>query len=124
MYDATVHVDRGSPMTGCGSSHRSNRRSQLSFPPEILEPRRRKLGIAHRMLDVAMPEIRLQGASIVASIGQGISAGVTQHVRVSLEGQFGCPTGSFDHSREAGGCEWRTALGREYERRPWLLLTP
>ena len=31
-------------------------------PPKILEPRRRQLGIAHRVLDVLVPEISLKGS--------------------------------------------------------------
>jgi hypothetical protein len=32
--------------------------------PKILEPRRRKLGVANRMLDVAVPQGGLQGAGM------------------------------------------------------------
>jgi hypothetical protein len=37
--------------------------------PEILKPYRRQLGIAHRVLDVAMLEVSLQDARIVVSVG-------------------------------------------------------
>ena len=53
--------------------------------PEILEPRRRKLGVAHRVLDVAVAEIGLQGARIVSLVRQRVAAGVPEHVRVGLE---------------------------------------
>jgi aerobic-type carbon monoxide dehydrogenase small subunit (CoxS/CutS family) len=35
-----------------------------------------QLGVAHRVLDVPMTEVCLQRASVVASIGQGVAAGV------------------------------------------------
>ena len=34
------------------------------------------------MLDIAMPQIVLQGASVMAVVGQLEAAGVAQHVRV------------------------------------------
>jgi hypothetical protein len=36
-----------------------------------------------------MAEPILNAARVVASIGQGVAAGVTQHMRVNREGQFG-----------------------------------
>jgi hypothetical protein len=50
-------------------------------PPEVLKPIRRQLGVAHRVLDILMPEICLQAARIVAGIGQGIASAMAQHVR-------------------------------------------
>jgi hypothetical protein len=55
------------------------------LPPEILEPVRRQLSITHRVLNVLVPEIRLQGAGVMAGIGEGETAGVAQHVGVRLE---------------------------------------
>src|SRR5262249_5218575 len=46
-----------------------------SVPPEILEPVRRQLGIAHRVLDVLVPEVVLQGARVVAIVGELEPAG-------------------------------------------------
>ena len=45
----------------------------LDVRPEVLEPMRRQLGVAHRVLDVLVTEVRLQRLGVVASIGQGIS---------------------------------------------------
>ena len=44
--------------------------------PEIFEPIGRQLGVAHRMLDVPMPEIGLQGSRIVPLVGQREAAGM------------------------------------------------
>ncbi len=57
------------------------------------------------MLDVAVAEVGLQGAGIVALVGQGITTSVPQHVRVRLEGQLGLPARPFDHAGEASGAE-------------------
>jgi hypothetical protein len=48
--------------------------------PEVLEPMRCQLGVAHRMLDVLVTEVRLQRACVVARVRQGIAAAVSQHV--------------------------------------------
>ncbi len=52
----------------------------LSIPPEILEPLRRKLGVSHRVLDVLVPEVVLQRASIVSLVGELVATGMAQHV--------------------------------------------
>jgi hypothetical protein len=86
------------------------------LPPEVLEPGRRQLGIAHRVLDVAMAEVGLQGAGVVASIGKRKAAGVAQHVRMCLEIDAGSTPDALDHLGEAGGRERRTTLAHEHER--------
>ena len=69
---------------------------QLEFPgnrsqiaPEILKSRRRKLGVADRVLNVVVAEVRLQRPCVVPLVGQRVTAGVPQHVRVRLEAQLG-----------------------------------
>ena len=47
-----------------------------------LEAGRRQLGVAHGVLDVAVPEIGLQRPGIDAVIGELEAAGVPQHVGV------------------------------------------
>ena len=56
-----------------------------SLAPKILEPRRRQLGVAHRVLDVAVAEVRLQRSRVVSLVCQRITTGVPKHVRVRLE---------------------------------------
>jgi hypothetical protein len=68
-----------------GSSSRPSDVSGTLTPPEVLEPRRGQFGIAHRMLDVAVPEIRLQSSRVMSPVGKPIAAGVPQHVRVGFE---------------------------------------
>src|SRR3974390_1472136 len=62
---------------GCGVS---TARFGLSPTPEVLELRRRQLGVPDRVLDRFMPEVVLNAARIVAGIGQGVAAGMPQHV--------------------------------------------
>src|SRR4029450_8773700 len=66
------------PSADCGSIlHRGGIDRCLRWSaPEVLEPMRRKLGVAHRVLNVLVTEIRLQCACVVASIGQGLAAGM------------------------------------------------
>jgi hypothetical protein len=47
----------------------------VSVAPEVLEARGRQLRVAHGVLDVAMAEIRLQGARVGALVGQLKAAG-------------------------------------------------
>ena len=66
-----------------------------------------------------MAEIGLQGAGVVALVGQGITASVSKHVRVRLEGQLGLPAHPFDHAGEASGAEGRSPLrGEQHAGRP------
>jgi hypothetical protein len=57
--------------------------------PKVLEPIRRKLGVAHRVLNVLVTEISLQRPRVVPRIGQCLAAAVPQHVRVNREGHLG-----------------------------------
>ena len=49
--------------------------------PEVLEPLGRQLGIFYSVLDVPVAKVGLQGACIVALVGESEAAGVPQHVR-------------------------------------------
>jgi hypothetical protein len=56
-----------------------------SDPPKTFEPGRGQLRVAHRVLDVLVPEIGLKGAGVVPLGGQRKSTGMAQHVRVRFE---------------------------------------
>ena len=49
---------------------------RTSISPEILEPGRRQLGIAHRMLDVLVAKVSLKGSGVVPLGGQRKAAGM------------------------------------------------
>ena len=67
------------------------------------------------MLNVAVAEVSLQGAGVVALVGQGITASVPKHVRVRFETQLGLPARPFDHAGEASGAERCSPFRGEYE---------
>src|ERR1019366_10156234 len=75
------------------------------------------------MLNVSVAEVGLQGAGVVALVGQGITAGVSKHVWVRLEGQFGLPARPFDHTGEASRTKRCPAFRGEHEGRLWFLLS-
>jgi len=100
--------------------HKAKPRCLLA--PEVLEPRRRQFRVTHRVLDVAVPKVGLQGACVVAFVGQGKSAGVPEHVRVRLEPELGLSPGSLDHASEAGRRERCPLLRGEHEGGGGLLL--
>jgi hypothetical protein len=53
------------------------------------------------VLDVPVSKVRLKCASVMPSIGQSVTAGVSQHVRMHLEAEFGLDPRALDHAREA-----------------------
>ena len=57
--------------------------------PEGSEAVGGELGVPGRVLDVAVPKPVLDGAGVVAVIGELEAAGVPQHVRVDGEGELG-----------------------------------
>ena len=74
-----------------------------SISKEFLEPLGRQGRMARRILNVAMTEIRLDRARVVAVIREFVAAGMPEHVGVRLDAQIrgsGCP---LDHAGEARG---------------------
>ena len=63
----------------------------VPLPPEVLEPVRRQLGVAHGVLDIFVAQIGLQRPRIVALVGQREAAGMAQHVRMGLEVEAAAP---------------------------------
>jgi hypothetical protein len=56
--------------------HLRHRALRFSLSPEILKSIRRQLRIANRVLDILVAEIGLQGAGVVALVGQRKATGV------------------------------------------------
>ena len=67
------------------------------------------------MLNVLVPEVGLQGAGIVALVGQRKATGVPKHVRVRREAKLGRRTSALHKTREARRGEGRAAFGHEDE---------
>ncbi len=81
--------------------------------PEPIEAVGAKLGISHRVHDIAVTQEVLQRAGIDAVIGELEAAGMAQHVRMNREGQFGQLPSPTDHFEEPGPSHRPTALGVE-----------
>jgi hypothetical protein len=73
------------------------------------------------VLNVFVPEVGLQGAGVMSLVGQGVAAGVSEHVRVRFEPELGFGACSLDHAGKPCGGEWRAPLGSEHEGRLGLL---
>jgi hypothetical protein len=58
----------------------------------------------------------------MAIVGERKPAGMPEHVRMRLEGEPGGFSHSLNHARKPCDTEGSTALAREHERRPRLLL--
>src|SRR6266576_6577433 len=80
-------------------SNRRVKQSSLLISPESFEPIRRECSVSRRVLDVLVPEIRLERARIVAVICQFVTAGVAKHVSMSLYAQTSRDSRSLDHPR-------------------------
>jgi hypothetical protein len=86
------------------------------IPPEILEPVRRQRRVDRGRRDRPVPKPSLNRPGVVAFVGEGIAAGMAQHVGMSL--QFEAKTSArrpLDHSGKPGRREWRAALADEDE---------
>ena len=66
---------------------RTTAKSGLSPTPEVLELGRRQFGISHGVLNGLVAEIILNPPRIVACIGQGVAAGMPQHMNVDREAE-------------------------------------
>src|SRR5262249_861697 len=89
--------------------------------PEVFEPVRRQLGVPDHVLDVLVAEPCLQRSRVVPGIGQGVPAGVAQHVREDGEGHTGAPAEALEQRAEALGRHWAAALTVEHVSRCLLL---
>src|SRR5262249_49143490 len=85
-----------------------------SASPKVLEPVGRHFGVSDRVLDVLVAEVVLQGARVVAVIGQLEAAGVAKHVRVDREWHLGGLAEALDEAGETDGADWPAALRKEH----------
>jgi hypothetical protein len=91
------------------------------IPPKPLEPIRRQLGVAYRVLDVLVTHPGLDRSSIVASIRQGVAACVPEHVRVDRKRHTGAFAQPYHKGVEAFRCDRSTSFPAEQVRAQWLL---
>ena len=61
-----------------------------------------------------MPEVVLQGARVVAIVGQLKPAGMAKHVGMDREWHLGDLPQALDEPMEPNGTDWPAALGNEY----------
>src|SRR5689334_1767806 len=105
---------RGQPNA---SQPRPQPRPQLhaNLSPEVLKAVRRKLRVAHCMLDVAMAEISLQSPGIVSLVSERKAAGMAKHVRVGFKTKLSGLASALHHAGKASRGERRAALRREHK---------
>ena len=85
----------------------------VSLPPEVLEPRRRQLAVAHRVLDRAMAQPILQRPCIMPCIRQSVAASMPEHVAVNRESEAGTLANALYQPIDRVGRERAARLGRE-----------
>jgi hypothetical protein len=90
--------------------------------PEVLESGRRQFCVAQRVPNILVTEVALDRPCVLTGIGQLVSGGVADHVRMDLEGEPSLLAGSLHHPIEAvPGERSTTTFGREHECRLRLL---
>jgi hypothetical protein len=77
------------------------RRPTYSILPEFLEAVGGEIGVAHGVLDIAMAQGVLDGAGVLAVVGELVAAGVPEHVRMDGEGERGEFAGALKHLTKA-----------------------
>jgi hypothetical protein len=106
----------GAPPFGGGFGNgRNDEAAPEGLSPKVLEPCRRQLGVAHRVLNVSVPEIGLQRLGVVAGIGQRIATGMPQHVGMNPELEARLDTGPLYHLGETRRAERSATFRQEYE---------
>jgi hypothetical protein len=93
---------------------RPSRFGNHSIPKEFLEPLRRQGGIARRILNVAMPEIGLDRARVVAVVGELVAAAVAQHVGVQRKSKGSALANTFELS--SARLRSRSAIGHRFSK--------
>src|SRR5262249_3463905 len=89
-------------------------RAPTAVKPKVFEAIGRHFGVAHRVLDVFVPEVVLQGPRVVAIVGEPEPTGVAKHVEVDRKWHLGGFADALDQAMEADGTDWPAALGNEY----------
>jgi hypothetical protein len=72
------------PLGPTGSRPQNANEPRGLIAKEFLEAMRRQCGIARRILNIAMPEIRLDRTRVMAILGELVTAGMAQHVGCAL----------------------------------------
>src|SRR5215472_10409129 len=85
-----------------------------SVSPKVLEPVGSHFGVPNGVLDVLVPKVVLQGARVVAIVGELEPAGMAKHVRVDREWHLGGLTDALNEPVETDGTDRPAALGNEY----------
>jgi hypothetical protein len=85
--------------------------------PQPLEPIRRKLGIAHRVVDIFVSEVMLDRPSVVTVVRELVSARMAKHVWVRWEGESGQPAGTGHYVVDVGRRHRPGSLSHENTRR-------
>src|SRR6516225_4627565 len=95
-----------------GPSSFDTRRLEKLILPEVFEPARRQGRVAGRGHDRSVAEIGLDGASVVAVVGELEPAGMPQHVRMHEEREFRRHARPGHHAL-VSGCGQRRATIRD-----------
>ena len=104
---------------------RARQQNGVRSTPQAFIPYRAQFGVAHRMPDVLVAEIGLDGPGVGAIVGKLVPTGMPQHVRMDLEAELCLVAQPLDHLLEAVHRDRCLALTHEQVRgRTHLPLQP
>src|SRR5262245_37543445 len=109
----TPRWGRGSASRGSARRGRRSLACRRQLAPKILEPVGRHFGVAHRVLDVLVPDVMLQGPRVMAIVSELEPTGMAKHVWMDREWHLGSLAHALDEAVEANRANWSAALGNE-----------
>ena len=81
--------------------------------PEIFEAFYGQFRVTHRVLNVLVPEVVLNGSRVLAVVGEFEAGRVTEHVRVNGEPETSCVSSTSDNLPKCRVCQWSLTLCHE-----------
>src|ERR1019366_5568745 len=92
----------------------------FSVLPESAEAIRSKLGVEHSVLDVFVPQVVLDGTSILAVVGELEAGRMPQRVRMDRHAQLGRVASASEQLTERSGGHRRATLGDKDVGAVWI----
>src|SRR5262249_15415595 len=94
----------------------------VALAPNVPERLRTHCCVADGIGDAGVTKEVLESPRVHATVGEGVTGRMAQHVNMDRECQLGCFTGPLDHASDAHAAKWLTALIDEHPSRLDALL--
>src|SRR5262249_19024194 len=84
-----------------------------SVIPEITKPLGSQFRVAHRVLNMAMPEILLDGAGIDAFVREVKATGMAEHMWMDRKGELSVKASAQNNMADGAIAEWAAPFGEK-----------